>query len=225
MNQKVNLGPSVYEAMREKAVNYSFRPREHIDEVRLAKELGVSRTPVREALYRLVSEGLVVFKPKKGFFGRPFGLAQIRDSYQIRSALEVLSIQLCCSEVSDDQLITLSTSCEEMNSRMKTASLDELVRLDEQFHEEIAFYSGNLELLKMIKEMNTRIRYMRMVSFENKDFFDDMIEGHTAIVAALSTRDSKAATALMEGHISQTLDGLSNTVKEGVSRIFMSDEE
>ena len=102
-----DTGARVYEILREKAITYNLRPGAHVNEAALAAELNVSRTPVRAALNRLASEGLMTVVPNKGFFRQPLDIDAVRSLFEVRMAMEILSVRLFCERASSEDIQTL----------------------------------------------------------------------------------------------------------------------
>ena len=102
-----DTGARVYEILREKAITYSLRPGAHVNEAALAAELKVSRTPVRAALNRMASEGLMTVIPNRGFFRQPLDIDAVRSLFEVRMAMEVLSVRLFCERASSQDIDAL----------------------------------------------------------------------------------------------------------------------
>src|SRR5438105_9279723 len=121
----------VYEQLKAMAVSYEFKPGERLNEGELAKRLGVSRTPLREALNRLATEGFLRFSPGKGFFCRELDPKEIYDLYQLRKALEVGGIKLAVQQASETGITALERFLADTGPEAGGRSTEELVKLDE----------------------------------------------------------------------------------------------
>jgi len=214
-------GARVYEILREKTINYSLRPGEHVNELALAGELKVSRTPVREALNRLVSEGLMTFVPNKGFFRRPLDIELICSLFEIRSALEVLAVRLCCARAADEEIEALAEKWDAVKASRGRLTTQEIVKHDEAFHEGITDCARNKELSRLLRDINSRIRIVRLVAMEPPQIRRITYHEHDGILAALRDRDETKATERMQTHIMITLDDVTRMVKESVARIYL----
>ena len=104
-----DTGLRVYESLRQQAIDYGFRPGERVNEVKLATQLKVSRTPVRAALNRLVSEGLLTLVPNKGFYRQRIDIEAIRSLFELRGAIETMSVRLFCERATEDDIANLET--------------------------------------------------------------------------------------------------------------------
>src|SRR5690606_13229721 len=183
----------VYNQLRSMAIGYEFKPGEKLNEVALAKRLEVSRTPLREALNRLGIEGLLRFQPGKGFFCRDLDVHEIFNLYELRNA-----------------------TGPEPGDR----SVAELVDLDESFHETLLALSGNTEMLRVLRNINARIRFVRWIDMRLGDRRNSQLE-HRRIVEALLARDEAACVGLLEKHIERRLDQVTSAIREGYAQIYM----
>jgi len=204
------------------AADFEIRPATRINEARMATELGVSRTPLREALNRLVAEGFLTFQSNHGFFCRALDPQQLLDLYEARAAIECEGLRLAVTRGSDADIASLARFHDETLDEYAgcTDPLRQLA-IDEEFHARIMALSGNGELARLLDNIHGRIRYVRMIGL--KDFYERARAGsgaaagngvvqdsrvvrqsradHAAILAAIVARDTDRATALMREHI------------------------
>jgi DNA-binding GntR family transcriptional regulator len=214
----------VYEILREKAITYNLRPGAHVNEAALAAELNVSRTPVRAALNRLASEGLMTVIPNKGFFRQPLDIDAVRSLFEVRMAIEVLSVQLFCERASSEDVRQLRDEWNRIRPKHAGAAPEAIVEADEAFHLALARGSRNPEVLRLVGELNARIRFIRTVAMERPRFRDGAFIEHHEIIDAIEARNAAAAAELMTGHIRLTLDDVTVLVREMVVRIYLGDE-
>jgi DNA-binding GntR family transcriptional regulator len=218
-----DTGARVYEALREKAITYSLRPGAHVNEAALAAELNVSRTPVRAALNRLASEGLMTVIPNKGFFRQPLDIDAVRSLFEVRMAMEVLSVRLFCERASSQDIQALRAEWIRIKPKDARATPENIVKADEAFHLALARGSRNPELLRLLGELNGRIRFIRTVAMERPRFRDGAFIDHHQIIDSIEARDANAAADLMTRHIRLTLDDVTVLVREMVVRIYLGD--
>jgi DNA-binding GntR family transcriptional regulator len=195
----------LYEAVKDMAVTYELKPGERLNEGALAKRLGASRTPLREALNRLNAEGFLTFEVGKGFFCREFRPREIYELYQLRSVLEQAAVRLFIHETGPDD---------------GGRSPEELVALDEHFHEELLAMVRNAEMLRVLRNVNARIKFFRWIDMEQRR--TETQSEHGLILAALRERDPELAAERMGRHIERRLDQITAAIKEGYSRIYLS---
>ncbi|MGE0717992.1 MAG: GntR family transcriptional regulator [Alphaproteobacteria bacterium] len=215
-----NLADRAYEQLRAMAITYQFRPLERLAEADLVKRLKVSRTPIREALNRLVTEGFLTFTPNRGFQCRPLDAKEIFDLYEVRRALEATAASLAVERASDAELDELEAFLTRSRSAPADASVVDLVRYDEEFHERIATLSRNGELLRILQNINARIRFCRWIDMENGRRTATQNE-HAEMLAALRARDAGRCVAAMHSHIARRLDQIVDVIREGYARIYM----
>jgi DNA-binding GntR family transcriptional regulator len=211
----------VHRIVQQRAVNYELRPGEHVNELALAKELKISRTPIREALNRLVSEGLISFVPNKGFYARSFDIASVRNLFEARSEIEATAVRLACRRADAAAIKALADYWTEIKAKSRSLSIAEIAAHDEAFHERLVGLAGNDELVRIIRDINLRIRFVRIVAMEFPHYRRITFDEHLAILAEIAKRKPAAATRRIEKHISLTLNDTERIGKESVARIYL----
>ena len=214
----------VYEQVKGMAVGYEFKPGERLNEVDLSRHLGVSRTPLREALTRLSTEGLLRFMPGKGYFCRDLDVREIFDLYELRKTIEVAAIRLAVQRATTEEIDSLVAFLDETGPDSGSRSTEELVRLDEAFHERLLGMSGNAEMLRVLDNVNARIRFVRWIDMRRGDRPRTQSE-HREVLVRLRERDEAACVAILEKHIDRRLDQITSALKEGYAQIYMSSTE
>lgn len=219
VKKKPSRAESLYLAVKDMAILFKFKPGERINEVDLARRLGASRTPLREALNRLVAEGFLVLKQGRGFFCRDLKPREMFDLYQFRSILEVAAVRLACEQATEQEVVDLAHFLDETGPEEGGRNSEELVALDEHFHEKLMELSRNMEMIKTLKNINARIKYFRWVDMDSRR--EDTQHEHRTIVEALMERDADLAAHLMNLHITRRLDQITVAIKESYSRIYL----
>ncbi len=209
-----------YARLKALVVGFTVRPGERLNEVALARDLAISRTPLREALNRLVAERLVVFRPGAGFFCRDLDAQTIYDLYELRRIIETSAIMLACSRAEVAKIEALEEETLAHGLDITGLTVAEATARDEAFHIGIAELSGNAELAVTLANINDRIRFIRWVNMAAR--VTESKEEHRAILNALVRRDADLAGDLLSEHISQRLDQVTEAVKEGISSIYMA---
>lgn len=213
----------IYEKLKQLAVGYRLRPGDRLNEVALSKELGVSRTPLREALNRLVAENLFEFKPGQGFFCRTLDAQTVFDLYECRRITEAAAARLACERASDEELRLLHDAL--IATGIETAGLTvaEACVRDEEFHLGIARLSGNQVLETQLLRLNERIRYIRWISMAANRLQKSKGE-HIALADALVARDADRAEAIVTAHIAKRMDEVVEVVRHGITSIYMDED-
>lgn len=215
-----NLVERVYRELREMAIAFEIRPGERLNEIAVAKQLGVSRTPLREALNRLCSEGFLTFSTNQGFFRKPLEVKEIFDLYEFRQKLETAAVRLVVERGTDEQFSEIDQFLEESSKEVPTRTTLDMVALDEQFHEQLMTLSGNAEMLHSLKNINGRIRYVRWVAMDGRR--PTTQAQHKAIMKKLRERDSDGTAQLMSDHIAQRMDSIIENVEKCYGKIYVS---
>lgn len=210
----------VYDRVKSMAITYQIRPGERVNEVEFTRKLKVSRTPLREALNRLVIEGFLTISPKRGFFSRPLDAKEIFDSYELRGAIEVFAIRLACVRATNEELADLEQFVIESRDEAEDQNATKLLRLDEMFHEKISELSRNQEIVRAVKGINGKIHFVRWIDMRSGRRAVTQSE-HLKIVRELKKRNADRAAALMGSHISRRLDQIVDVIKTGFAEIYM----
>jgi DNA-binding GntR family transcriptional regulator len=206
--------------LREKAITYRFLPGERLNEAILAKELGVSRTPLREALNRLAAEGFLTFSPNLGFFRKALEVKEIFDLYEFRQQLEMAAVKLAVERATDEQLQKLEEFVHVSAEEVPTRTADEMVALDEFFHTQLAKLTGNVEMQNSLENINARIQYVRWMDMNGRR--EETQFQHKEIVRKMRERDAKACVQLMSEHISHRLDQIIDKVERCYGRMYVT---
>lgn len=223
-NRPADTGLRVYEILRQQAIEYGFRPGERVNEVKLAAELNVSRTPVRAALNRLVSEGLLTLVPNKGFYRQPIDIDAIRSLFELRGAIETMSVRLFCERATESDIEALERQWQDFLGERPKLAARQIVEHDEEFHEAIAEGSRNSEALRLLRDLNSRIRFLRVVALERDNCKTVTSVEHGQILAEIKARNTEAAVALMSRHINLMLGDVTEIAREAVVRIYLGED-
>jgi DNA-binding GntR family transcriptional regulator len=209
----------LYGELRSMAIGFSIKPDERINESVLAERLNASRTPLREALNRLVAEDLLVYHQGKGFFCRPLQPKAIFDLYETRLAIERETVRLACHRAETAAAVALRESLEPLRPGTAQHAAKDLVAFDEAFHDEIARLSQNDELCRVLQSINARIRFVRWIDMENRRHVT--FGEHVMIADALVERDAEQACKVMSEHLHRRAEEIVAVVREGYSRIYL----
>jgi DNA-binding GntR family transcriptional regulator len=167
----------------------------------IARELGVSRTPVREGLRELAKEGLVTYDGRS-YFVKMFSPREISEIISIRKALEDLAIRQACSHITEDSLASLRRICDDSARGIQENNVEALVRLDIEFHDLIADASMNERLRMLTSGLAEQFHLTHRLSFKAEQMQESLRE-HRDILQGLEQRDSERAVAAMDYHLDQ----------------------
>lgn len=212
-------GEDVLNRLRDMAIFFEFKPGERLNEASLAERLGVSRTPVREALMTLAHEGFL--EPAgRGYVRRMFDVQEMKDLYELRLGIEKECCAYAVRRATEDQINELAAYLDHSRSTAADTPVTELVQLDEGFHRRLAAMTGNAEMERMMVWMNRRIRFMRWISMDGQTR-DSTQRQHTDLLDALRRRDEQAMIEMITRHISLRQEQIVEAVTKGLARIFL----
>jgi DNA-binding GntR family transcriptional regulator len=212
-------GSGVFATLRDMAISYQLRPGEKVSEIELAQRLGVSRTPVREALTRLVNEGFLL-PASRGFVRKPLDVQETLDLYEARVAIECACLGLATARASDAEIAEAAAYLGGSQQVPADTPVERLVELDEGFHLRIADMAGNAELRRVLVNLNERIRFIRWIDME-KVGRDSTQREHRAILDALKARDAGASDRLLREHIGHRQDQVVEAITRGLAKIYL----
>lgn len=195
------LGEMVYESLRDAIANQVLKPGERLMEMDLADEMGVSRTPVREAIRKLELEGYVVMIPRKGAYVAGLSVKDINEVFEIRGALESLAAGLAAQRATDKEIEEMERNLALEANHFETSDLLKTIEVDTKFHEMIFSASKNNRLLAMVKELREQVQRFRTTTLAVPGRMKFALEEHREIVEAIADRDVEAAQKLAREHI------------------------
>jgi len=205
----------VLEAIREAIKNGSLQPRERLMEIQLADELGVSRTPVREALRKLELEGFIVMVPRKGAYVSDLTMKDVADVFEIRAALEGLAAALAAERITEEELETMERLLVEKGEAINLDDIDKLVEVDTKFHEAMYQASRNERLSAIISNLREQIQRFRLTSLSVPGRKEDSLKEHRSLLEAIQARDIQLARQLAQEHIENAENVLIDSLKKG----------
>jgi DNA-binding GntR family transcriptional regulator len=208
----------LYEQLKQMAVLYTIRPGERVNELELAERFDVSRTPLREALNRLVAESLLSFVPNRGFFVRRLERQDVFDLYELRRSLESAAVMLAAERADVKGIRALRKFWKDVLRVKVKVPAEELVAKDEEFHMRLVALSGNNEMVRALYGINARIHFVRWVDLEQRGH--DAFAEHLDLLDALESRDVMRCRALVETHITWRMEEITKVVEAGVVKLF-----
>ena len=198
------LADQVYAALKQQLQDFQLVPGDRFSEADIAQRLGVSRTPVREALFRLRNEGRLEVESKSGWFVRPIDFNRLEQLYDLRVVLETTCVaRLCASaelppELEDLKRVWLVSATERLADERAVGELDE------QFHATLVRAAGNAEMARVHWDVTEHIRIVRRLDFTRGDRIEATYQEHAKILRAVMQRKPDAALLLLRSHIEQS---------------------
>ncbi|MDR1774488.1 MAG: GntR family transcriptional regulator [Clostridioides sp.] len=212
--KKANLSEQVYEHIKNMILNLELKPGDHVPEESVAELLGCSRTPIREALRRLESEGLIFLYPKRFAAVAHYDDDAIRNIGELRLAQDILAGQLALyyGSMSDfEELQELVKKCEE---GARTGNMYERIKLDIEFHLKIAEISRNKTLIKKQRELYLVIYLIQISKYTDVEHSMQQIQHHQEILEALVKHDAKTLKKLICAHLKEFFNISDTLIKE-----------
>lgn len=194
----------VLTSLREAIFNGTLKPRERLMEVQLAQELGVSRTPVREALRKLEQEGFINIIPRKGAYVAELSLKDIEDVFEIRIALEGLAASLCAERITGEELRELERLLLAKEIYIQHQDLQQVVVVDGDFHATLYQGSHNARLKNILENLRDQIQRYRTTSLSFPGRMDISLKEHRQILQAITKGDGAKASLLLQEHLQNT---------------------
>ena len=201
MDAFLPLRDVVFNTLREAILKGDLKPGERLMELQLAAQLGVSRTPIREAIRMLEQEGLAVTVPRKGAEVAKMTLKGMEDVLEIREALDILACQLACVRITEEQLVLLEEKKKAFEDSLKSGNVREIAETDVAFHDVIYDATNNPKLVNMLNNLREQIYRYRVEYLKKEENYPKLITEHNAIFDALSNHSQEAATISIREHV------------------------
>ena len=189
------------ERLRDMIVEGELAPGERITEQSLCDRMGLSRTPLREAIKTLTSEGLIVLQPNRGATVASLSLDDIEDTFRVIGALEALAGEMACANVRDDDIAEIRVLHYQMALHRTRGERLEYFKLNQRIHEKIVALSGNAVLLETHKRLGGRIRRHRFAANVAPERWDQAIREHVEMLEALDERDGMKLAEVLRRHL------------------------
>ncbi|MCI1309652.1 MAG: GntR family transcriptional regulator [Lachnospiraceae bacterium] len=206
----------VFMTLRRQILRGELKPGERLMEISLANKLGVSRTPIREAIRMLEHEGLVVMVPRRGAHVAEITRQELNDVLEIRKTLEVLAIQRACANMTDRDIRQLREAEEAFAILVerKDADITALGEADEHFHDIIYQGTNNRRLIQILNNLREQMYRFRVEYLKDIDIRQMLVREHDAIVKALEIRDTEEAVRLVTMHIDNQYRAINKALDE-----------
>jgi len=191
----------VCETLREAIISGVLKPGERLMEIQLAEELGVSRTPVREAIRKLELEGFVIMIPRRGTYVADLSIKDINEVFEVRTALDALAAGLAAERITDEELEQMERLLVHIGEYIEQDDMDKIVEADSQFHDILYRASRNDRLVQIINNLREQLTRFRSISMSYPGRLKNTLEEHSRLVEALAARDVHLAERLSTEHM------------------------
>lgn len=200
-NEYLPLRDVVFKTLRQAIITGEIAPGERLMEIPLSKKLGVSRTPVREAIRMLELEGLVVMIPRRGAEVARITEKDLKDALEVRCALEELAVVLACERITPEGRERLKAACIAFREAISTKHVPSIVDRDVEFHDAIFAATDNRRLITLTHNLWEQVYRYRVEYVKDMNYHDVLVSEHDAITNAILMRDAEKARELMRTHI------------------------
>lgn len=194
----------IYEHLREQLLNGEIAPLEHLIEAKIAKEIGTSRTPVREALHSLELEGLIESIPRVGYVVKPINEQEVGEICEIRMAIEGVAARWAMEKAHKKLIEELKKNISISDEKVSKGDVKAFVDMDAQFHEIISKFSGSKRLRELAQTLRRHMLRYRIQSIYSVDNVLRAIDGHKGILRAIGKRNLEEVNRAIQHHMEQS---------------------
>jgi DNA-binding GntR family transcriptional regulator len=214
MNEFLPLREVVYMTLRKAILKGEFKPGERLMEITLANRLGVSRTPIREAIRKLEHEGLVVMIPRKGAQVSKITVQELNDVLEVRKSLELLAAEKACERITPEEAEELKKRAAAFEELIDTGDLTGLAEADVAFHDVIYNATKNRRLIQILNNLREQMYRFRVEYLKERDVLKRLVEEHRGITKAITGHDAKEAMKITALHIDNQRQAINSSIRE-----------
>lgn len=214
MNEFLPLREVVFQTLRQAILKGELKPGERLMEVALAERLGVSRTPIREAMRKLELEGLVVMVPRKGAQVASITEKDLTDVLEVRITLENFAIEKACSRMTEEEMDRLWLASKQFEKAIQEGDLVRIAEADQSFHEIIYQASDNARLIQVLNNMREQIYRYRLEYLKDEMSREKLLNEHRSLTNAIRSRDAEAAQKVSFQHLENQRRAIIRSIRE-----------
>ncbi|MCI5869038.1 MAG: GntR family transcriptional regulator [Dorea sp.] len=213
MNEYLPLRDVVFNTLRQAILRGELKPGERLMEIQLANKLGVSRTPIREAIRKLELEGLVIMIPRKGAEVADITEKSLRDVLEVRKALEELAVQLACDKITQEEIEELKRAAEEFKKILKSRDITEIAEADVRFHDVIFMATDNQKLIQLLNNLREQMYRFRVEYLKNEEVYPQLIAEHEEIIEHIAKKEKDEASGIVCQHIDNQVEAVIDIIR------------
>lgn len=214
MNAYLPLRDVVFQTLREAILKGDLKPGERLMEIQLSNRLGVSRTPIREAIRMLEQEGLAVTIPRKGAQVAKMTEKDMEDVLQIREVLDELAASIACEQITEDELAKLRETMQEFEESTTTADVSRIAAADVRFHDIIYRATGNPRLENILNNLREQMYRYRVEYLKDEKSYPVLVQEHRRIIEGLTQRNKEMVSAAMQTHVRNQVSAIKEIIRE-----------
>jgi len=219
--KKENLHTAIYEKLKSQIINFTLKPGQKLQDRQLGSQFGVSRTPVREALNRLVQEGFIRQIPGQGYFVKETTIKEIEDLYEVREALEALAAQQAIRRINNHQIKKLSEILKRHKKLIQNGRFKGRLLEDADFHKTIALASGNQYLYEIISNIFDKISTFQAIDILTFQRTKTAYQQHKEIFQSLKEKDVQMLEKKLRKHISEAKKNAIERAKKKTGFLYL----
>ena len=201
MNDFLPLRDVVFNTLRQAILTGDLKPGERLMEIHLANKLGVSRTPIREAIRKLELEGLVTMIPRRGAEVAQITEKSMNDVLEVRRSMDALCVELACERISVQELEALDKACDDFAEAVKTKDIRKIAQADVALHDIIVQATGNRRLVQLINNLSEQMYRYRFEYLKDTTRHQSLIAEHRMICEGIRKKNKEEATSAAKLHI------------------------
>ena len=206
MDEFLPLRDVVFNTLRQAILRGELKPGERLMEIQLANRLGVSRTPIREAIRKLELEGLVLMIPRKGAEVAEITEKNMLDVLEVRRALEELAVKLACERITEEEIQELKDAADAFQKILSEKDITKIAEADEAFHDVIFKSTGNDRLIQLLNSLREQMYRYRLEYLKREEYHPQLLEEHQQIIDRITRKDQSEAAELIDRHIGNQVD-------------------
>jgi DNA-binding GntR family transcriptional regulator len=191
----------VFNTLRQAILTGELKPGERLMEIHLANRLGVSRTPIREAIRKLELEGLVTMIPRRGAEVAQITEKSMNDVLEVRRAVDALCAELACERITKEELESLKDACDAFEQAVKTKDIKRIAEADVELHDIIVQATGNQRLIQLVNTLSEQMYRYRFEYIKDYSQHEKLVEEHRIIYESIVKKDRKTASEAAKMHI------------------------
>lgn len=201
MNEFLPLRDVVFNTLRQAILTGELKPGERLMEIHLANKLGVSRTPIREAIRKLELEGLVTMIPRRGAEVAQITEKSMSDVLEVRRAVDALCVELACERIREEELEALKHACDKFEEAVESGDVKKIAQADVALHDIIVRATGNQRLVQLVNTLSEQMYRYRFEYIKDVSQHRSLVEEHRVIYESILKKDKQTASEAAKLHI------------------------
>ena len=214
MDEFLPLRDVVFKTLRKGILTGELKPGERLMEIHLANRLGVSRTPIREAIRKLELEGLVTMVPRRGAEVANITEKNLKDVLEVRQALESLAIELACERITEENKEELRQKLDQVETAVRTGDTGAIASADVAFHDAIVEFSGNMRLIQLVGNLGEQMYRYRFEYIKDVSKHSQIMSEHRIMFDSIMENDREKAARIVKVHINNQEEAIMRQIQK-----------